>query len=161
MAVSLRRVNNRITVTGPGINVTIAAVDESGQVIPLNDDGSIQITDSRSLFISLQEGLSDSESEFWIFSIPTLITTARFSASGTLDQTLVIPDKIPAGDHRLVVKMKALDGSDKVVSLGVRIGSTDEGVPVSRIIFGILSAAIAVGLVIPATRYRRRRFVAG
>jgi hypothetical protein len=155
--VTLRRVNNRVEVVGPGFNFTVGSVDLSGSVLSLNSDGTIQVANDRRLVIELKDGLSDSEIEFWIFSTPVSLGSSTFSTSGTASKNLVIPRNVPSGDHRLVVKMKSYDGSDKVVSVGIVVGSTKAGVPVSKIIFAILGIAIILGLMIPATRRRRRR----
>lgn len=155
----MQRVNNKLVITGPGINLTLAAVDASGATLPLREDGSLQIGDDRRLAVALQEGLVDSEAEFWVFSTPTLLGVATFDASGNIEKTLTLPNKVSDGEHRLVMKMKTKEGSDKVVSVGIYLGSSDKGVSVSRIIFAILFAAVFVGLVIPATRRRRKRAV--
>lgn len=159
VSVVMQRVNNRLVIVGPGINLTLAAVDASGATLPLREDGSLQIGDDRRLSVALQEGLVDSEAEFWVFSTPTLLSVATFDASGNIEKTLTLPNEVSDGEHRLVMKMKTKEGSDKVVSVGIYLGSNDEGVSVSRIIFAILFAAVFVGLVIPATRRRRKRAV--
>jgi len=135
----------------------VASVDLSGSVLSLDDDGNIQVATDRRLSIELKNGLTESSIEFWLFSTPVLLGSSTFDASGTASKTLVVPKNVPNGDHRFVVKMKALDGSDKVVSVGIVIGSANAGVPISKIIFGILAAAVVLGFVIPATRRRRRR----
>jgi hypothetical protein len=155
--VLLRRVNNRVEVVGPGFSFSLASVDLSGSVLSLDDDGNIQVATDRRLSIELKDGLTESAIEFWLFSTPVSLGSSTFDASGTASKTLVVPKNVPNGDHRLVVKMKSLDGSDKVVSVGIVVGSVNAGVPISKIIFGVLAAAVVLGFVIPATRRRRRR----
>ena len=157
---ALRRVNNRVEVAGPGFSFTLASVNLSGSVLSLNEDGTIQVAEDRRLVIELKDGLTDSSIEFWLFSTPISLGSSTFSASGTASKTLEIPENVSNGNHRVVVKMKSLDGSDKVISVGIVVGSAKAGSPISRIIFGILASAIVLGLLIPATRRRRRRLAA-
>jgi hypothetical protein len=150
-------VNNKIVLVGPGINVTIGAVGASGDVLALSSDGSLILSGDRQVNIDLKDGLTDSPIEFWMFSTPQSLGTRTFDGAGKASVTLTVPEDVPSGNHRLVIKMKAVGNVDKVLSIGLVVGSVGSGVSISRIILGILLAAVVIGLAIPATRRRRRR----
>lgn len=103
---------------------------------------------------ALGVGLS-SEAEVWIYSDPVKIGSVKPDAEGKVSARLKVPDEVPGGDHRFVVKARSQTGDETTMAVGIGVGAAPEGVSIGWIISIPLAMAVAAALIIPARRRRR------
>ena len=158
-SMKVTRTNNALTMQGAGILLTISAVNSSGEVLPLDDNGSIRLSGDESLVVSVKGAKPASDFDLWMFSTPTQLGSVEVNTKGEVNQSFEVPKDLSSGNHRVVIQATSYAGSKASLSIGVVAGGADNGSPLGRIIFGILFAAISIGLIIPATRRRKRQTV--
>jgi hypothetical protein len=141
---------------GAGIVLTISAVDSQSEILPLDANGSIRLTGDEFLAVTVKGAKPGSDFDLWMFSTPSQLGSMKVDTNGEVNQSFEVSEDLSSGDHRVVIQTTSYAGSKASLSIGVVAGGAGNGSPIGRIIFGILFAAIAIGLIIPATRRRRR-----
>lgn len=157
---SISRENNTLTITGAGVTMTLAAVLDDGTIIPLDPDGNIRLEQTRLLQLTSMGVALESETEVWIYSEPIMLGRVKPDATGAITARLAVPDDVPGGDHRFVVKTRTQSGDETTLAVGIGVGAAPEGVAIEWLIGVPLSLAVAMALIIPATRRRRRQMAA-
>lgn len=153
---NVQRVNNSLKIAGSGVEVTVSAVDESGNQIALDTDGNLRVTDNDQLIVNASGFGAEEDLDAWLFSTPTFLGTVKTNSSGVASGTFDVPSKLDAGEHRLVLKSKSQLGEDTVVTIGLIAGAEDSGSSGVSIAVGIVIAlAVLVGLLIPVVIRRR------
>ena len=155
-SMTVTRENNVLSMKGAGITLTISAVNPQAEILPLDANGSIRLTGDEFLAVTVKGAKPGSDFDLWMFSTPTQLGSVKVDANGEVKQSFEVPEELPSGEHRVVIQATSYAGSKASLSIGIVAGGADGGSPIGRIIFGTLFAAIAIGLIIPATRRRRR-----
>ncbi|MGA0863276.1 MAG: choice-of-anchor Q domain-containing protein [Ilumatobacteraceae bacterium] len=156
VAMSISRENNTMTVSGAGITLTIAAILENGEVVPLDTEGNVRLDGTRYLRMDgFGVGL-DSPAEVWVFSEPTFLGSLEPDREGKISGLLAVPADVEPGNHRLVIKAQNQSGDDATMAVGIGVGEAPAGVAFEWLIGIPLALAVVAGLVIPARRRRRQ-----
>ncbi|MEY2967301.1 MAG: hypothetical protein RLY50_1351 [Actinomycetota bacterium] len=152
------RADNELTVSAAGYSVTIAAVDDAGNVKPLSADGSVLVEPNDRLRISGTGFAEGTNVDVWMFSTPTLLGNVEVSANGSLSATYRVPDDAERGEHRISLVGKDSDGGDSRFTVGIVVGGSEPLSTTAKVLIAIpIAGAIAFGLILPTTIRRRRR----
>ena len=154
---TITRVNNNLQVSSANLRLEIGVYDESGQIVPLDADGNAVVNEGSQIAYSVVGAQPGASLEAWLFSDPFKLGTVVVGEDGRAEGRLLVSVEVPSGNHRLVMKTLTGGGEEATVAIGVVSGASGSPATVGRIIFVSLLAAIAVGLIIPATRRRRRK----
>jgi hypothetical protein len=149
-------VNNRLLMTSGALQIEIGIRASGGTVVSLNSEGNAVIGTNSQIEYSMSGARPDTIFEVWLFSEPMKLATIVVGEDGTASGSITVKSKVSSGSHRLVMTAQSSAGEKATISVGVIAGEQGNGVPISRIIFGILVLAVVAGLVIPATRRLRR-----
>lgn len=153
--------NNSYKISSADIGVTLQVVNRNGEVVPLDADGNIIGTDGDVVVVDVSGARPNDDINVWMFSTPIQIGQGEISDDGKFSGRFEIPSDIESGSHRLVLKTTGYTGSESTISVGFIIGSGNDGSSaISVIIFTTLGVAVALALIIPATRRRRKRMAA-
>jgi hypothetical protein len=131
-------------------------VKKDGTIIPLDVNGNAVLSQYSFVKYSIASAKPGAVLDVWLFSEPIKLGSVVVGDDGKVSGMLPIVADVPAGDHRLVFKTRTATGDDATVSVGVIVGETGGGVSIGIVIFGILIAAVMAGLILTATRRRRK-----
>ena len=152
------RANNELTVSAAGYSVTIAAIDDAGNVMPLSADGSVLVEPNDRLRISGSGFADGTNVDVWMFSTPTLLGNVEVSAEGTLSATYRVPDDVEPGEHRISLVGKDPEGGDSRFTVGIVVGGSAPLSTTAKVLIAIpIAGAVIFALVLPTTIRRRRR----
>jgi hypothetical protein len=141
--------------------MTLQVVDKDGNVVPLDSDGNINGSEGDSVSVSVTGARPGEDLAVWLLSTPTQLGVGTVNGDGEFSGKFAIEGDIESGSHRLVLKTTSYTGSESTISVGFIIGAGNDGSSaISVIIFTTLGVAIALALIIPATRRRRKRMAA-
>jgi len=154
---NVARENNLIVVTAGSVKATLSGLDAQGKTVPLNSDGSVQLSAGDSIKVAVGGFKPDSEVEVWLFSTPIRLGSAAVGTDGSMSKTFVLPAGVKSGNHRVAVLAKLPNGKTATFTLGIVVGEISATSTVTRVLIAIpIVLAIGFGLVLP-TRLRRRR----
>lgn len=159
------KVEAEVSVSGTSVRVSTAGatvtVDASLAGAAVRDDGSLIVTPSTSLPVSLQGLAPHSPVGAWLMSTPLELVTGVTTAQGTLKTDITLPATARPGEHHLVLRATTLHGHDVVVSVPVTV--TDGGRHTSRnpwLIFAIVLSSL-LALAVPVSLRARSAHGAG
>ena len=156
VATTLTRVNNTLVLTSGTIKLVIAAVDQDGNVLPLDANGNIRLTENRLLTVTASNLAASAGVQVWVFSTPTKVGDFTTSTDGGLKETISIPKTVENGAHRLVLTQKSKRGNETLLAVGIAIGAKNSrNWSLGWILFPPLGVASVLALVLPARRRRR------
>ncbi len=156
VATTLTRVNNTLVLTSGTIKLVIAAVDQDGNVLPLDANGNIRLTENRLLTVTASNLAASAGVQVWVFSTPTKVGDFTTSTDGGLKETISIPKTVANGAHRLVLTQKSKRGNETLLAVGIAIGAKNSrNWSLGWILFPPLGVASVLALVLPARRRRR------
>lgn len=157
VATTLTRVNNTLVLTSGPIKLVIAAVDENGNILPLDANGNIRLTSNRLLTITAENLAASAGVQLWIFSTPTKLGEFTTTNIGGLKETISVPKSVANGSHRLVLTQKTKRGNETLLAVGIAIGEkSSRNWSLGWILFPPLGVASVLALVLPARRRRRK-----
>ena len=155
---TVTRSDNALVVSAGDVSATVYGLNTAGQKVALDADGNLQLEQQDRVVVSASGYEPGSDAEIWIRSEPTKLATVKVDASGRFSGTFLLPGKIDAGDHRVVLAGTTKSGGDSVIGVGLRIGGYGKESGVNRLlIVTALVLAITLALVIPTTARRRKR----
>lgn len=153
---SVQRNNNRLSVAGSGIDITVSVVDKDGNQVALDTDGNLRVTSTDSLVIDATGFGPEEQLEAWLFSEPTNIGAVTTDETGRASGTFAVPANLAEGEHRLVLKSATAAGEETVIALGLVAGAENTGTSGTSIAVAIvIGLALLVGLLIPVVIRRR------
>ena len=154
---TVSRTDNQLIISAGPLKATLASINDAGNVGALDDDGNVQLKPGDGVRITLAGFEPNSNVEAWLFSTPILMGNATVKADGTVSGLFAIPEKAPAGAHRIAVVARTKDGKPATLTVGVMVGE-QIGRPNVTIwlIISPLLLAILGALTLPATRRRRK-----
>jgi len=155
----LSRSGNMVSVSSGGSAATLVVRDAQGNVVPLDESGSIWLRDGTCVVGMEVNGFRpDTDVETWLYSDPTRLGTATVNTSGSATGAYPAPPNVTAGRHRLVLAGTDAGGSTLVIALDVKVGTSTVGSRVGSTLFAIvLLMAVGAGIFFPAVARRRRR----
>jgi hypothetical protein len=156
------RVNNQLVMTAGGFTVTLAGVDSDGNIIPLTEDGLLEVRRGDLLRLDARGFSPGSKVDIWMFSKPILMAQIEVGENGLVRTTLKVPKSAENGLHHLV--MVGIDKAEKEAKfeVGMNIGVPQKQWWYSRILLVIpITIAVFFGLWLPTSASRRRRLRRG
>ena len=150
------RGNNSLEITSASIQLKLQIVKKDGTIIPLDVNGNAVLSQYSFVKYSITSAKPGAVLDAWLFSEPIKLGTVVVGEDGRVSGLLPVNDVVPAGDHRLVFKTRTATGDDATVAVGVIVGEIGGGVSIGLLIFATLIAAVMAGLILPATRRRRK-----
>ena len=152
---NVTRQNNVLQISSGNIQMNIKVLDESGAIVPLDEDGNVVIEKGSKFEFSVTGAQPNAKLEAWLFSDPVKLGNTIVDANGKATATLNIANKVPKGFHRFVTKTYSSSGDAVTMSVGV-IAAGGSSTPIGLIIFIVLALAILIALLIPAVRRRKK-----
>lgn len=141
-----------------GINAIISGVSRDGDVIALDEEGNLRLEEGDLISVEASGFSAGSGVELWVFSTPFRLADVTAGSDGRVSGTYPLPTTVEPGSHRVVLKGQNAAGSDVVAGVGLFIGQPFDADGVSPwVIWAPVTLAIAIALIIPATRRRRRQ----
>jgi len=139
-------------------SVTIECFDPAGNDIPLSAETRFVVRRGDTVRVTATGFAPDSEINVAVFSDPTALGVVTIDATGAGRQQWTLPDSLSPGDHTLVASGDLPDIDDTVFGLRIIVDSPSF---VTRVFSStatriLLALGIITGLIIPATRRRRR-----
>ena len=113
--------NTGYLVSGDDWEVALAAADENGTPLNLDDSGNIILNSDRYVSFSGTGYAPGSSVKVWMFSDPTSVTQVTADASGDFKGQAQIPADLPDGEHTLQLNGVNKDGQIRSVAMGVLI----------------------------------------
>jgi hypothetical protein len=113
--------NTGYVVSGDDWEVALAAADENGTPLNLDDSGNIILNSDRYVSFSGTGYAPGSSVKVWMFSDPTSVTQVTADASGDFKGLAQIPADLPDGEHTLQLNGVNKDGQIRSVAMGVLI----------------------------------------
>jgi hypothetical protein len=154
--VSYERLSNELIFNGDGFSGKLSSKGEGGVIASLDEDGSLLVEPGGYLAFELEGLAPGSLLEAWLLSDPLLLGGVGVSDSGMVEVQLQYPEKIPSGQHRLVIEAPLSNGEDLIMALGVVVKSSGGETPWSGVLLAVFGMAIVAGFAIPAVRRRRK-----
>jgi hypothetical protein len=153
---SVQRADNKLSIIGSGVEITVSALDENGTQIALDADGNLRVTDNDKLVIDASGFGPEQDLDAWLFSTPTNLGTVRTNSAGSVSGTFDVPSNLAEGEHRLVLKSASEMGEETIVAIGILAGVENSGASGVSIVVGVvLGLALLLGLIIPVVIRRR------
>lgn len=157
VSTTVQRELNRVILNVSDMTVTISAIDQDGNLIPLNSDGNLAFAGGDQINIGVKGVKADSDFNAWIFSDPQLLGTISISANGTAESTFDVPASIQNGSHTLTFEATTKSGETADVSYGVKVDDPSSGTAaLPLVLIGIIVIAILSAIFMPAFIKRRR-----
>jgi len=158
MSANVSRTNNQLVFKLGGISGTVYGVSRDGVKTTLDADGNMRLQDGYKIVVEGGGFLANSDVEAWMFSTPIQIGTLASNNVGVIKNQLAIAPSLEVGNHRIVLAGKNSIGQRVTLSLGFVFGSASTTSLLSRVLIVVpVTLAVFVGLLVPATRRRRKR----
>ena len=158
---TVERRDNKLVITAGRLTASLASLDSSGNVAPLDADGNVRLTTGQKVQVNASGFEPGSTVEVWLFSAPRRLGEMKVDTSGKVSGTFEIPAGLPAGSHRMVIVTRGVDEKETSLTVGVTLGEwkKTKNIATWLIVLPIV-LAVAGALTLPATRRRRRRMSA-
>ena len=154
---TLSRSNNQIVVKSSGVETVLGGMDDNDEVIPLDSDGNLRLQQKSQLVVTTSGYTPKSEISVWLFSTPTRLARIAAEADGSITGTVIIPNKIKDGVHRVVLDGVTKDGKPFVLAIAIPVGKIKVSGTLSRILIAIpVLLAVFIGFLVPARRRRKK-----
>lgn len=139
-------------------SVTVECFDADGNEIPLSAETRFVVRRGDTVRVTATGFAPDSEINVAVFSDPTALGIVTIDATGAGRQQWALPDTLSPGDHTLVASGDLPEIDDTVFGLRIIVDSPSF---VTRVFSStatrvLLALGVIIGLIIPATRRRRR-----
>ncbi|MEY4633647.1 MAG: hypothetical protein RLZ18_1019 [Actinomycetota bacterium] len=158
VSTNVSRTNNQLVFTVGGISGTVYGVSRDGVKTTLDADGNMRLEDGYKIVVEGGGFLATSDVEAWMFSTPIRIGTLTSNIDGVIKNQLAIASSLEVGQHRIVLVGKNSIGQKVTLSVGFVFGSAPTTSVASRILIVVpVTLAVFIGLLVPATRRRRKR----
>ena len=152
------RVNNQLVFTAGGFTVTLAGVNVDGTIIPLSDEGILEVRRGDMFRLDAQGFAPNSSVDIWMFSKTMYLGKIEVGTDGLVKSTFTVPKSVEDGLHHLV--MVGFDKAKKEAKfeVGMNVGVPPKQWWYSRILIAIpISIAVFFGFWLPTSASRRRR----
>lgn len=104
---------------GTFFDLELAATDESGNPVQLDEEGNLVLEKDRYASFSGTGFAPNSPVQVWLFSIPTKLKRVMTDAQGNFSGSAIVPDSIAVGEHTVQLNGVSEDGKVRSVALGV------------------------------------------
>jgi alpha-tubulin suppressor-like RCC1 family protein len=154
------RVNNQLVFTAGGFTVTLAGVNPDGSIIPLTEDGLLEVRRGDMFRLDAQGFAPGSEVDIWMFSKSIHMAHVDVGPNGLVRSTLKVPKSVENGLHHLVMVGVDRAEAEAKFEVGMNVGVPAKQWWYSRVLIVIpITLAVFFGLWLPTTARRRRRRV--
>ena len=155
------RVNNQLVFTTGGFTVTLAGVNADGSIIPLTQDGLLEVRRGDMFRLDAQGFAPGSTVDIWMFSKSIHLTAIEVGANGLVRSTLKVPKSVDDGLHHLVMVGVDKAKAEAKFEVGMNVGVPPKQWWYSRVLIVIpITFAVGLALWLPTSAGRRRRRMA-
>ena len=153
-----RVADGAIQITIAGTSSSISASSSDGRVTELSADGRLLLRVGERITARAQGFAAETGIQLWMYSTPTKLGEGVTDQRGAYVTEQVVPDSVSAGDHRLVLTSKNVEGKSITVVFAARVIDKSLIVKVATSPFAwlLLIALVIVALILPS-RLRERR----
>ena len=152
------RVNNQLVFTAGGFTVTLAGVNPDGSIIPLTQDGLLEVKRGDMFRLDAQGFAPGSTVDIWMFSKAIHMSEIEVGPNGLVRSTLKVPESVENGLHHLVMVGVDRAEAEAKFEVGMNVGVPQERWWLSRVLIVIpITLAVLFALWLPTTASRRRR----
>lgn len=140
------------------ISASLLILDEDGLAVQPDATGSVRLTPNGFVSFTAQGYATESALNVWLMSDPMLIGTTVVDSNGNATGRFSIGDKVPAGEHRIVLEGLVGSGTAATLSVGVYVDGSTQLSAAARVAIAVpVIGAIFFALLLPARRRTRRR----
>lgn len=100
-----------------GVRISISAVSETGELLPIDPTGTIIVEEQQSFVVSGRGFAGGTEAVVWLFSTPRRLGLLPVSSSGDFSGSFEIDNSVELGDH--TVQVNGLDTRGAVRSMNL------------------------------------------
>ncbi|MEI8287688.1 MAG: hypothetical protein WCG15_10350, partial [Actinomycetes bacterium] len=116
------RVNNQLVFTAGGFTVTLAGVNPDGTIIPLTQDGLLEVRRGDMFRLDAQGFAPGSKVEIWMFSKTILLSNVEVGENGLVRSKLKVPKSVENGLHHLVMVGVDKTNAGAKFEVGMNVG---------------------------------------
>lgn len=154
--VTITRENNSLVLTMGNLQAILTGYTGDSKKAPLDAEGNLRIRRDGKIGMQVSgfRGLSDVET--WLFSNPVRLGLKQTTSAGIAEESYPVPRSVPDGRHRVVLSGSSPANEKVEVALGLIIGddSSSGTSVISILLLIVLSLALVLGLLLPATLRR-------
>ena len=154
LTVDIERANDELLMTAGPIKARISAVSADNEKIALDSNGHLRLVQGDGLRAEVEGFDANSTVNVRFYPNPIVLGTGTVSTIGSFSDTYVVPENTPNG-YNEVHMIGEVEGRPVTFALSIAVGKTSGGVS-TVLIFVLLGAAVALGLLIPFALRRRR-----
>ena len=151
-----QRLDNEVIVSVGSVKAVFAARSATGEEVPLSSAGAVPLSGGGSIQVRVEGLAPESDAEGLLYSEPVRLGTGAANDAGRLEHSYVIPQDVPSGQHRFVLRLE--DAANQSVDLALGVVTVDDGsgVGVTAIVLAVLGLGSLAALFLPAALRRRR-----
>ena len=153
---STERLDNEVILTVGQVKAVVVARTQSGEKAPLSPDGAVSLEPGGRIAVRVEGLAPNSDADALLYSDPTRLGGAKANDAGRLEHEFTVPDEVPSGNHRFVIRMTNAEGGSLDLVLGAVAVDGDGGVGLAAVVLVVLLLGIGIALFIPAALKRRR-----
>lgn len=154
---TISRADNQLIISASTITAKLWVAESGGTRRNLDTDGNIRVLRGDSIHYEIVGLAPNSDATLWLFSDPLNLVSANADAQGVLAGSVVVPDDVPAGDHRFVTDGINANSESAVVAVGIAIGEMEKSSSNARTAaISVLILAILGALALPSVLKRRK-----
>lgn len=153
---------------GSFFDLELAAADESGNPVQLDDSGNLVLQKDRYATFSGTGFAPNSPVQVWLFSTPTNLKRVVTDANGNFSGSALVPESVPTGEHTVQLNGVSEDGKLRSVALGVVVekptatdttSGFDWATTAMWIVFALVVVALFWWLIVARRRRREEESV--
>jgi hypothetical protein len=137
--------------------VSLAAVDEVGAVIPFDVSGNVRMQIGESVRVTAKGFASTTPVDVWLFSDPLKLGSTIVENNGAFEESHKIPDGVSNGSHTVLMTGTSSAGDDVQIAISIMVGDPQGFEEAGRVaLIVILVLAVGGAIFLPAALKRRR-----
>jgi hypothetical protein len=154
---TIERRDNALIITAGAYTAALSSVDSNGKTASLDEEGNIRVSERQKVQVNASGFEPNTVMEVWLFSLPKKLGEMKVDASGKVSGTFEIPALTPDGNHRMVIVAKGEKSEKTTLTIGLIVGEAKKEKNIATWLIALpILLAILGGLILPATRRRRR-----
>lgn len=151
------RLDNEVILTVGQVKAVVMTRTPSGDKVPLSPDGAVSLEPGGKIAVSVEGLAPNSDADAFLYSDPTRLGGAKANDAGRLEHEFTVPDEVPSGNHRFIIRMTTAEGGSLDLVLGAVAVDGDGGVGLAAVVLVVLGLGTGGALFLPAVLRRRRR----
>lgn len=154
---SINRASGVVMARSGSFEVSLAAVDEVGAVIPFDVSGNVRMQIGESVRVTAKGFASTTPVDVWLFSDPLKLGSTIVENNGAFEESHKIPDGVSNGSHTVLMTGTSSAGDDVQIAISIMVGDPQGFEEAGRVaLIVILVLAVGGAIFLPAALKRRR-----